>query len=1286
MKILHTADWHIGNFRSPMKDGVNLRTEDTKRCLDELVRVAREEQPDYSLISGDVFHVGRLWSDRCCEEIITAIHYIRELAAVSKQVVVMRGTPNHDGAGQFNVLSEMFAGCQNVYVVTAPQVLTFYYVDISVLTGFYASIYRTQNPGNSKEEENELLTQELSSIVLGLKAQCSPDKKSILMAHYTVPGCNAESGQAMMLTRFEPIIPQQALMAAGYDLVALGHIHRPQKLPNLQNCYYSGAINGMNFNDEGQERGFWIHEHTLPFDTWNWESTFHKTPYREFITFYLTDTDITAINLGHIDEVAFNYWRYNGAVKDRIVRIHYTCSLDNSKALNKAVLERTLLDDGAFMVWEILPDKIDEFANRMELSKTTDPEENLTKYLEEKQVDPEKIQELVLKARPIIAAAEASMTVAANTGTFEPVEIAVKNYRNYEEETFSFENITFCTINGQNGAGKSSLFMDAIVDCLFEEPREGVLKDDSGKSPWLRNNEKVRSGSIMFTFRIGKKQYRITRTRARSGKGTLNIAEFVDGEWKDRSRERYNDTQQEILNILGMDSFTFKSCALIMQDQYGLFLQAKPEERVEVLGTLLGLGVYQIMEKFALDKAKVSGAKGRELKQEIEVHNRTIIEFGKPDEELEVFKAELTVYEGSLQAKIAERDKQKLILANQQAAAERRAKLLASIATLQSKKAETEQNRAIQQAIIDSSAAILNGKAEIEEKVEEYKSLLKRELELAGESALYSSKKQEAENLAKQAVTEQKVIDAYKARVEQKRRELSLVQPTEQDAVIKEKAEEYSWKKTELEKMQEKAVAYQKAKTEYSAAVFRQDETTRKFDAEKQSVDERKKVLEKKVQILSESGCVDIDNAHCKFLQDAIEAKEELSTLNELYVNIEARRDAELTKSKLAVDEKFAEMNAIEFDAGILAALQSKCTALLPYVSQLEAINQRESKIALLEADIKHLQSNILEAEKRLAEAKSGGVVAEKERDLYADAFSIHAKVQSEILILEPWIEKERQLPVAEERNATATNRVLELTTELLNIDIEILEKQEEADKETLVMGGMEELTGIVAKMNADIEACNSQVKEKQMKIGALQQKSEQIAKLKKEITVLQERQTKYAKETADYDVLKAAFSQSGVPHQIIRSIIPQLTATSNTILGQMTGGKMGVEFRLERLQKNGKEKVSLDIFIEEYGKSVLPYLSKSGGEKVKSSLSVILALAEIKSSSASIQLGMLFIDEPPFLDSDGVEAYVEALEAIRGRYSGLKVMAITHDPVMKAKFPESIDVVKTEHGSKVIY
>ena len=199
------------------------------------------------------------------------------------------------------------------------------------------------------------------------------------------------------------------------------------------------------------------------------------------------------------------------------------------------------------------------------------------------------------------------------------------------------------------------MFMDAIIDCLYEEPREGVIKDDSGKAPWLRNDESVRSGSIMFTFRIGEKKYRVTRTRARSGKGTLNISQFIENEWQDCSKERYNDTQQEILNILGMDSFTFKSCALIMQDQYGLFLQAKPEERVEVLGTLLGLGIYQSMERIASDNARVNGAKKRELEQEITIHNVTIAEFGKPDEELEACRSELAEQELRLQEKVNER-------------------------------------------------------------------------------------------------------------------------------------------------------------------------------------------------------------------------------------------------------------------------------------------------------------------------------------------------------------------------------------------------------------------------------------------------------------------------------------------------------------------------------------------------------------------------------------------------------------------------------------------------------
>ena len=54
----------------------------------------------------------------------------------------------------------------------------------------------------------------------------------------------------------------------------------------------------------------------------------------------------------------------------------------------------------------------------------------------------------------------------------------------------------------------------------------------------------------------------------------------------------------------------------------------------------------------------------------------------------------------------------------------------------------------------------------------------------------------------------------------------------------------------------------------------------------------------------------------------------------------------------------------------------------------------------------------------------------------------------------------------------------------------------------------------------------------------------------------------------------------------------------------------------------------------------------------------------------------MLFIDEPPFLDDEGAQAYVDALETIRDRYSDVKIMAITHDDAMKARFGQAVTVI----------
>jgi len=231
---------------------------------------------------------------------------------------------------------------------------------------------------------------------------------------------------------------------------------------------------------------------------------------------------------------------------------------------------------------------------------------------------------------------------------------------------------------------------------------------------------------------------------------------------------------------------------------------------------------------------------------------------------------------------------------------------------------------------------------------------------------------------------------------------------------------------------------------------------------------------------LNESGCVDNREKHIvKFLQDAIEAKEQLEVHEALYVDIAARRDCELAKSRYAIENKQAEMDAIGYDAAALTVLQNECATLLPYVAQLEKINQRENNLALIKAALEHLKSNISEAENRLAEVKLKGTQAETERDIYAKAFEEHVHVLSAITALDPWVEKEKMLPVAEERNATALNRVLELTAEITGINDEISERQAEADKEILAMAGMEEAQAIVNGLDTEVNAINSMVKEK---------------------------------------------------------------------------------------------------------------------------------------------------------------------------------------------------------------
>ena len=1283
MKILHTGDLHIGNFPGPEKNGENARFLDICKCLDALVEGAKEQQPGIAVIAGDIFHQARVWSDRGLKEQQTAVKFLRELSAICP-VVVMRGTPNHDSEQQFEMLKTAFEGDGEVKIITEPQVVEVFsgaygWVQVACLPGFDRGYYRAQHPGLSKEEENEVFTKAIADMIIGLKAQCEAGTPAVLVSHYTITGCNMESGQTAFFSQFEPVVYPDTLAAADFDLVCFGHIHRPQQLEGCKNTFYCGAISQLNFNDEGQERGYWIHDIGGSGEV---KSTFQQLPTRQHKTLRLNDEDVAGITTGEL-EVA-DFLDRADDLNGKIVRVLYDCTDEHNKAFNHAVFENMLYAAGAFWVQEITPQKITITVDRRSMDADGTPESNLADYLAEKEFTPERIGELVELARPLIAEATEKATQERHTGLFVPVEIEVKNYRNYREEKFSFDGIRFCTINGSNGVGKSSLFMDAMLDALYEEPREGEL------TGWICNDPEARSGAIKFTFKLADRLYRVTRTRQKSGKATLNIAEYVEGEWVDRSKEKFKDTQQEIINIIGMDSLTLKACALIMQDQYGLFLQADKEARMNILGSILGLGIYGDMEEMAANRATDTNRTIRSLADRADT-----LTAGLPDSEglaaeIEAAEARRKGMLEQAESKTAEVDTLKVKLNTQLEAAARVMKLNSKITTLTAQQASKEAAKTAQVATITAAETILAAEPEITAGVAHYKTLLEREKELIKGKAAYDSlatRKQQIESaitLAESAAKDNR----------QKKAALTLMkigplaQAIERAAELTEKHQQYEAATAQLAELEKLLPEFTAARDNLTTWQAEAERTERDYREAKTRLEGRIASLKGKVELLKDSGCPAPDNATCKFLADALAARDALpgeeaalASLEEEYGKLRQTNADALSAAKQAFDDKKhvpEEIDALRASLRLLEAAERD-------YNNLEA---QRSELAVLEERAAELEKSVADAEATAAKGRAELAEVEQQLEQAAAYSRDYDELQQTLLAESRWLDKEKQLPVAREQKAAAAQRILELGSELTEIGEEIREARAELADEQSKTVGREELQAQVDTAEAEVKAVQKQAQELSLRIGGLQAKLGQIRLSRKQAAELQEQMNELGGKAAGYEELKKAFSQDGIPHNIIRSIIPVFEATATNILGQMSQGRMSVEFVTEKVLKSNskKEVTTLDIIINDTDTGRLPYMSRSGGERVKAALSVILALSEIKSSKAGVQLGFLFIDEPPFLDAPGVQAYCDALEAIQQRYGDLKVMAITHDPAMKSRFPQSVDVVKTPEGSKVIY
>jgi exonuclease SbcC len=187
-----------------------------------------------------------------------------------------------------------------------------------------------------------------------------------------------------------------------------------------------------------------------------------------------------------------------------------------------------------------------------------------------------------------------------------PLHLKLSGFLSYRDPAeVDFTRFHLACISGSNGAGKSSL-LDAITWVLFGQARK---RDES----LINLQSKV--AEVVFTFAYEDNIYRVLRTLARSKTTVLEfqIARNGDPEksisaqeliWHPLTERTGRDTQKRIEGILRLDFETFINVSFFLQGRADQFAQQSPARRKDILGSILGLEMWEAYRERATGRRK----------------------------------------------------------------------------------------------------------------------------------------------------------------------------------------------------------------------------------------------------------------------------------------------------------------------------------------------------------------------------------------------------------------------------------------------------------------------------------------------------------------------------------------------------------------------------------------------------------------------------------------------------------------------------------------------------------
>lgn len=263
MRILHTSDWHLGqNFMN------HSREREHALLIDWLLEQVQQHAVDAVLIAGDIFDTGTPPS------YARALYYhlIAELHRQNVALLLLGG--NHDSV---SVLSESLplmhhlnttviaaTGEASQHVVTLPQRGSAQPGCIVCALPFIRPRdVLTSQAGQSAEDKQRSLQTAIADTYARVFAAAQAQQTALQQAHgvqvpivatghlTTVGASSNESVREIYVGALEAF-PTSAFPSADY--IALGHIHKPQKVGGLEHIRYCGSPIALGFDEARQTK------------------------------------------------------------------------------------------------------------------------------------------------------------------------------------------------------------------------------------------------------------------------------------------------------------------------------------------------------------------------------------------------------------------------------------------------------------------------------------------------------------------------------------------------------------------------------------------------------------------------------------------------------------------------------------------------------------------------------------------------------------------------------------------------------------------------------------------------------------------------------------------------------------------------------------------------------------------------------------------------------------------------------------------------------------------------